>query len=302
MEMLFQFWLQCLLNQSLDDAVGQGRYPQLPDTPIRLGYFNPLNWRALAAYHSTQFITHESSASAPPLAKLVSLAKSCRRVLTPSSASPLRARKPPCIAIRRITSRRVSVLWGGGFSASSQAGCRVAWAQSEFDFVQRGRGRRRWPQFAALGQAPVVLGTQHIVRRIGQRMGALHQFKHVGLAVSDIDQARARQFLRTLGHPFIPFNPAPALQRAQRSCPHPVVQNTQRQPLERHRIGRMHIHAALCFIGQLPKPSMSWPLKSSSVVSCRHSTTGCAAIRASVRAMCGARTDSQPNPRLSARA
>jgi len=46
---------------------------------------------------------------------------------------------------------------------------------------------------------------------------------------------------------------------------------------------------------------MACPSKSSSVVSCRHSTTGCCRIRASVCAMCGARMSCQPSPRFPSR-
>lgn len=46
---------------------------------------------------------------------------------------------------------------------------------------------------------------------------------------------------------------------------------------------------------------MAWPSKSSSVVSCRHSTTGSCLTRASLCAMCGARMSCQPRARLASR-
>ncbi len=115
--------------------------------------------------------------------------------------------------------------------------------------------------------------------------------------ISDVHKSRVRQARCRFRHPLVTLDPAQAFLEAAALAlrvlgltrPHPRVEYTQRHPLRRHRIGRMQIHPALHLVRQWPRHPACRPLKSTSVVSCRHNTTDRAAIRCSVCRQCGSR-------------
>lgn len=94
----------------------------------------------------------------------------------------------------------------------------------------------------------------------------------------------------------ITLDPAPALRALKRPGPHPSIENSQGQPLRRDGVVGMPRSAQK---DRLPGPSSCCSWKSSSAVSCRQNTTGCAAMLTSGRAMCGASTAFQPRARSS---
>jgi hypothetical protein len=114
---------------------------------------------------------------------------------------------------------------------------------------------------SALRQAAVVPGAQKVVDRMRQGVGALHQFENVRFTVRDIDQPRGWQVPGPLRQPLVALDPAPALHRVKRPRPHPGVEDTQRQALRRHCVGRVQVHAALCRVGQTAQPIDGLPVE-----------------------------------------
>ncbi len=138
-------------------------------------------------------------------------------------------------------------------------------------------------------------------------MSALHQFGNTGFPVGHINEPSTLQGQRCFGHALVLLRPAQTFPGPRARAvtgflfarPHPGIGDTQEFAFRRHDIGGMQVQAALCLVGERTKAGIPYPLKSSSVLSCRQRTTGCCRILAFVWAMCGSRMSCHPSERLS---
>lgn len=114
---------------------------------------------------------------------------------------------------------------------------------------------------------------------------AQHQRHQIGLALGSVDQACGGQLRCHLGDPFLSFDPAQAFLR--RTAP------------GRGRARRVQLTCRAFLHSATDRPNSPWPVKSRSVVSCRHSAAGSAAMRCAVCCQCGAMLTCQSTLSLS---
>src|SRR5471032_1233182 len=133
--------------------------------------------------------------------------------------------------------------------------------QGELDLTERLSLRGMRPQLLAVGQATIVRGAHQPVYRASQLLRPRHQRHHVRFAVAHVDQARGGQTRCQFDQSLIAFNPTKAFLGAAALAvaalwfarPHPRIKDAERFAFRRHRVGWMHVHAALRFVAEWPQ-------------------------------------------------